>query len=745
MLGSLPDPYRETLFWADVAFTQGFQPEAEPWNRLYRTLQHGPIQLNAQYDNAWVLKNLADQTFALAERMVALELAIQFGDKQADREQYLRTLKPLVSDCQELSEHLGPYLQPVKVNRKYERLEQQAKKAEEQRKRSSAKDFASWISLWREVFNNPDKAFGEEREEDTAWNLWRAATREGDTEIAGWNRPFIEKYFNKEVADRLRLTLMALWRKDCPTLRCERPEAEKNTYFSRWQMGLAAIYAESEDRGWASKLSYDEALLATRYAPIALNHFPNWLPILAVVHPLAVETILGAELASELSETAKPNQHFHVLQQLQHETQPIVGLFSPRLLLWLDSQPSLRDSEDRSSAEQRLRMVVDLLLAHGSEEQKAHIKENAEEQLAAGLDTPFSSVWLPTLLRLSPSVGSQILIRGLEGQGAGKDSVGVRWICLLFGDGHQDSLIDLSDPGFTPELLLELLRLAYKHVRPEEDISHEGSYSPGPRDHAQRARNVLLNAVLNLGGSPGWAIKKKMADDPLFAHFRDRALMRAREKVAHEIDSRTYATTDILDLFRAGEAAPATRDEFFDLILNRLEDLEDHLLQDDSPQELWATISEEKIMRKAIARELAVNAHGIYTVDQEGVTADEKETDIRLRVAKHDLQAVIELKLGDKRPGRDLRDTLRNQLVKKYMAPENRRVGYLLVTVARKRNWCHPDTRERLDLGGLREMLETEAKKIESEMGWSLKLAVIVLDLRTRLPKENNRSLKSKK
>ena len=143
-------------------------------------------------------------------------------------------------------------------------------------------------------------------------------------------------------------------------------------------------------------------------------------------------------------------------------------------------------------------------------------------------------------------------------------------------------------------------------------------------------------------------------------------------------------------------------------------------------------------MRREIARVLGDRANGIYTVDQEGVTADEKETDIRLRVAKYDLRGVIELKIGDQKfySGRDLRDTLRNQLVNKYMAPENRRAGCLLVTVARERNWQHPETEASLDINGLRSMLQDEAEKIVAELGWSLKLAAKVLDLRSRLSLE---------
>src|SRR6476659_452923 len=54
---------------------------------------------------------------------------------------------------------------------------------------------------------------------------------------------------------------------------------------------------------------------------------------------------------------------------------------------------------------------------------------------------------------------------------------------------------------------------------------------------------------------------------------------------------------------------------------------------------------------------------GAYTVDQEAVTADEKETDIRLRSTVSSQQGTIELKLADERSGRDLFDTLRDQLL----------------------------------------------------------------------------------
>ena len=117
----------------------------------------------------------------------------------------------------------------------------------------------------------------------------------------------------------------------------------------------------------------------------------------------------------------------------------------------------------------------------------------------------------------------------------------------------------------------------------------------------------------------------------------------------------------------------------------------------------------------------------------------EKETDIRLRSVVSDHESVIELKLADRRSARDLRDTICEQLVKKYMAAENRRSGCLLVTLAKTREWEHPDSGTRIDLLELLSLLRDEAKRVEDVMGGVVTLNVHLLDLRPRLPIENSK------
>ncbi|OGU08937.1 MAG: hypothetical protein A2075_20895 [Geobacteraceae bacterium GWC2_58_44] len=290
-----------------------------------------------------------------------------------------------------------------------------------------------------------------------------------------------------------------------------------------------------------------------------------------------------------------------------------------------------------------------------------------------------------------------------------------------------------------PKLLLRLLRLAYYHVRIEHDAKHEGSYTPDTRDDAERARNEIVSALFDTKGEEGWTAKLEMADDPLCAHFKDRVRAVAEEHWAQEVDSVAFDEAQAIALDKTGEAPASTNEAMFAIMNDRLADLDDLLLRDSSPKEAWAGIADERVMRREIARELSHAANGLYKVDQEAVTADEKETDIRLRSVVSDHEAVIELKLADGRSARDLRGTIYHQLVKKYMAAENSRSGCLLITLAKDHSWKHPDSGQRIGITELESLLCDEAKRVENAMGGSVAIALHILDLRPRLLKEKAR------
>jgi hypothetical protein len=467
-----------------------------------------------------------------------------------------------------------------------------------------------------------------------------------------------------------------------------------------------------------------------------LNGLPEWFQSLASAHPIAIKSILGSELSSELTEICDTNSYFRILQQLQKQPPTIIELFKPILLQHFSSISQLREGDNQNSACERLKLVVQLLTKCDDEATKILISDTAKNSLMSGLDTPFAFVWVSALLLFSPLDAVIILEKSLIKSELAENASAIKWIAQLFGKGESERLFTLTSIQFTSEILLRLVRFAYRHVDPKTDPIHRGSYAPDVRDNAKRGRDALLSAILNRTNSEAWSIKQKIVKDPLFVDFKDRILFLATESAATETDSRIFDSTEISALYKDYESSPTTSEELFKMIRDNLDDLEDVLLQDDSPREIWQLIQDEKLMRRAISKELRLISKNSYFIIQEAVTAEEKETDIRIKLRDCDLEGVIELKLGDGRSGRDLRDTLNEQIVKKYLAPRNRRVGCLLVTVNSGKHWDHPDTGASLDINGLRRMLEEQTRQVIEESGWSLKIAVKVLDLRPRLPTE---------
>lgn len=731
-----PASVRSQVFWSNDKFNQRCEPQNEAWRRFYEAHDADLIDLNRDQDFGWIRSHLSDQTLPADERAVMLEAAMHcMGSRKQDWQQSLLVLKDHIADCPELIEVVDKRLAPHPVD-----LSIQARNARSQLRRQEetqriAKDRESWIAFWRQIATDTDNAFSSEQAFTTAWDLWRVMSHSGaENRSSGWNRQLIEQHFNKYTADRLRSVMARVWRDKSPTLRTERSQSEQNTGLMLWQLGLAAIAAEAEDSEWATKLSAHEAKLAARYVPVNLNAFPFWFESLVLAHPEPVESVLWPELALDLDQMAINNSHRLFLQNVCHATKTVVKVFLPKLRSWLDkNHDRIREGENLSLVTERIQRVVELLLAHGTQQDEEMISAAAKKQIDAQTGSCLIHVWLPVLMQLNPELGTEILANQLQDVPPTSDGLGVKWIALLFGHRHQANRIYPRLSNFKPAQLLILVRLAYRHVRRADDKQHDGVFTPDTRDNAEDGRSALLNALLNAKGPGAWSAQIELANDPLFADFHDRFLMLCREKAAEELDTTALTEAQVLAMDRTGEAPPITRDDMFVLLMNRLDDIEELLRRDQSPREAWAGFTAERVMRRAIAHELDIASRNNYTVDQESVTADEKETDIRLRATSSTQQAVIELKLGDNRSGRDLFSTIQDQLVTRYMASETCRAGCLLVTVNADRHWEHPASGESLDVAGLRAMLTNEAERIVSIMGGQIRLTARVLDLRPRL------------
>ncbi len=737
-LADLPADAREAAFWKEDAFLEDLNRSEVTWHRIFDRSRYGGIQLNDELDAAWVRRRLSDPNEPLQQReMMLWSEMLRLNRDATDHRVLLESLKPCVSDAPSLTAIIDSRLAPQANSAEIRRMETANARRTKQAERRTAQAHASWVKFWDEIVLAPDSVFSEGRAKNTAWNLWQAVERSGrESRASGWNRRLIEEQFGKDVADRLRQTMMVAWRKDRPSLRSERADDAKDTFLVRWQFGLAGVAAEAEDKNWAKRLTAQEAELACRYAPLELNGFPSWLESLALEHPAPVDRVLGEELSLSLRELTDADVYSVFLQNISYAPATIVMLFVSRIRACLSAMSQVKADPNNPQSGQNLRQAIEILVKYGNDDDRNLIENTARRHLAEGLSVPFANVWLPALFHLNAIAGVEALERGLEASEISKFGAGVKWFATLLSRDYGGISVDLHAPGFTPSLLLRLLRLAYQHVRVGDDAQHEGHYSPDSRDNAENCRNAVLSALLSTEGSEGWAIKLQMASDPLFSHIKDRAISLAEERAAEEADSVALTEAEIAILDKTGESPPKTREAMFDLMRDRLDDIEDLLLQDISPRELWAGITDEHIMRRELARALRDAANQSYKIDQEAVTADEKETDIRLLSTGSSQQGTIELKLGDRRSGTDLFNTLHNQLLTKYMAADECRAGCLLVTIAKDRGWAHPKTGIRIGFEELMIVLNEEADRISKELGGTAKLMAKGLDLRPRLGTE---------
>ena len=708
----------------------------DSWARFSAAIPYeGPIRLNVDRDLSWLKMELQNETHSDSKRAFLLEAIVRM-EKIQDWDKHVDDLRSLVSDLPALVQRIDQYLSP-ESDSEAEWKAQQAKR-EQQRQGKEQEKISNWVSIWNEVIEYPDIAFSSTNERNTATRLWDAMRKDPEhVHTSGWNRRFFEQHFGKETADRLRESLMRLWRKEeRPALNSEISSREDHRQLG-W--GLSAIYAESEDTSWAARLDHDQACKAACYSLQDHNGLPPWIEQLVQYHPQSIDETLGQELSNELKQPPDPHGYSAVLSSLPYSSPLAAAFFTHRLPSWFQADGDSIEvgSSDRGMSS-RVETVCTVLLKYGDKDAHTNLLNIAKKRLKQELPIELKLVWLSTLIQLDPDSGITCLESIIGDAQPAKTSEAVSMIAQLFGDVPGHNGIDLS--GITPSLLQKLLRITYAQVRIEDDAPRRYDfYTPDMRDEAEQGRSKIVDALLNATGEEGWKAKLEMAEDPNCAHFRHRIVAIAEEKLAGEVDCNPLSEDQAKAINSVGEAPPSSNRDMFGIMRDRLMDLDHLLLRDDSPREAWAGIDQERVMRREVSRTLNECSNGAYIIVQESVTADEKETDIRLQSKVSNCEAVIELKIGDDRSATDLRNTISEQLVRKYMGPVGRQSGALLLTISKTRQWQHPDDRKQMiSVEQLVTVLKAEAERVEQTLGHEARLYVHLLDLRPRIPLEKD-------
>lgn len=730
-----PRSWRKDAFVAEGAFCATHIP-ARNGNEFCANLTHGTLV--GQFDNddfGWLVAICRDASVEQKTRAAAFWDAMWFlrpsGTVEDER---VSQLREIVASEPSWAEKLEERLAPPKRDRTYEAQGVKWKKEAEKRAAKEQANIETWVTWRSELLNDPDAYFAKTKDRQVVWDF--AQVLERDPQHGGWrahwHRSIITVHFSEAIADRVRAAFCSYWRTVKVPLRSERAEDKRNTIWSHWVHALAGVYAEAEDPDWAKNLTAKEADYAARLAPEEIDGVPPWLAQLVEYHPDTVDRTLGKELSTQLDD-AVSFAFSGLLADFARADHSVLEFFAPRVSAWLSTTPATFDGEhEQARIYDHLERAIDYLLRSSGD--RSQLLDLARERLEGDPESPFVLLWLMLLLSTAPKEAIatlERLVETLAPQARYQLSVN---LFAAFSDRRSARFCpDLSDPRFTPLLLLRLVRLAYAEIRLADDIKRAGTgtYSPTARDEAQHGRSAVLSALLSRTGPEAWAVKQAMRADPLFAHFKDRLDQLAREKAASEAEGPAYADADIAQVETHGEAPPADRNGMFHLMMDRLSDLQhDIAAHEFSERPILLGIALEKHMQVWFAKRLQERENGAYRVDREALVINDKEADIRLLSVRSNAQAVIEMKLANNGyTVPDLEKALAEQLVGQYMQHDNCRSGSLLVTMNKTRHWDCPDTGARLDFEAVVARLRTQAAELEIRMNREVRLAVVGIDL----------------
>ena len=604
--------------------------------------------------------------------------------------------------------HLPP--RPAEWLEMEARVEQErARRAEEEAERD-----AGW-SRWRQdARDNPSTLFSGAHAETHLWNLIRDL-RKGDAfrNYGVWSEEDVARRFGPEAAACAGDALRGLWRRLRPEVEAMQPLPDTTT--GDEILCLNGAMAEAERPGWAAGLAEEEFRFAVRIAERELNGLPAFLDDLARHDPDAAASVILDEIRREVARDP-PGHPRWLAGVLQRRGGATVAAVRPGAEAMLHE----RSVEDMSSSS--LEMLLALTLK-AEPNDRGRLTARCAERIAADPSAHAAGLWLRALAQLDPARAADALKALPLGTEAERD-VGAALIRTAF-DRHHGRFA--ADPPPDALAVRRLVALAYRAVRPEDDIHHEGTYTPDARDEAQEARGALLSRLIEMPGPEAARELCILAADPAVAHLRSRLPHLARERAAADAAEPRWSVGGVQAFEDHGGVVPRTPDEMLALVRDALDEVRHDLEHDDfSLRDALIAAPSEAGQQVILADQLRAKVRGLATVHREEQVKDDKRPDIRL-TAGPGLRGAVEVKVADSWSWAELLEALRDQLVGRYLRHEGCRAGVLLLTHVAKKHWILPD-RSRASFAELCRRLEAEAKVIERDAP-DIRVTVVGFDL----------------
>lgn len=679
---------RRQAFWHFAASLKGHRMlGGRPISSIFdMSILGWPIDMS-EADVDWLLADAPSRASA-SERQLAINTAMHIWSSFNRPEALCERIAAIVGRDADMSaaytEWTTPRTRPPGLLESEKRLEELTRRNALER---AAHD-KSWTDFASDMRNDPTKllaikATTAEGADPKIYHLWQLLSQaSSDQQYALDSVTPLEPMIGREATENFRQGLIAHWRLWTPWLRSGRKNEELSLARNLDAMGLTAITLEAKDRpNWARDLNDGGAKRAAEYATLELTGFPVWLVELAAEKPTIVRDVLAGELKAELARPPEVST-FGVAQSIATADARIAELMAPAVVEELEAAAAI--------SARSLSMLLDIA-KHAKGPVRDRLKALVTKRFRSVTEPESESLYGAIAFALDPQLGTTMLFDRLKGITVGEQAALVQRVLPLVFGGHfgRDEPVTANIPL---DALERLVRLAYRAIRPEDDIEHPNGevYSPGPRDNAEHARGAIVKRVVTTPGRAAFdAMARLKADSalPISKAYLEECRV---ERAAVDSESAPWPAAEALQFERSFETQPSTPRDLLQVALRRLADMQHDLVNDDFQQgETLALLPDENAVQRWIADRMRLKQGRSYSVDREVHVADEKEPDVRLRSKVTDANVPIEVKVAESWTLPKLEEALLDQLCAKYLRARDGRYGVLLLVhqKPRPRGW----------------------------------------------------------
>jgi hypothetical protein len=675
------------------------------------------------------------------DKLVALSLAFKIFNDADKPQEWIEALQQATTGISELENALNQLINPVISESVRLRSEEWAKKekerkiADQERRLEEEQQHKKWVEDLRA---NPEQLEYLPNDPELITNNLFWLMCEVDEPKNQINHETLHNWknltprFGEEVAVTYRKIAIQQWRRFTPELRSEGGDATSWTYaFMLAFAGLEIEFKETEN--FLQNLSETDIRHVLRYWFRDLNRIPGLVESLHKKFPRLVLDLVWKELQWGLENTPVDKSLHYVLGNIESCAPWLKKELADSVFQWL--------KQNQLENPKALKNCLSLTF-EGNIEPNVYIDLIQAKISESGLEE-ITSIWYALWLFIEPETALPAIedyLVALPKPEATKQAQFV--ITHMFDIRHSNGLGLLNDI-LKPNQLKDLYLLMHRYIKKNEDIIRAGGgvYSKSLRDHAQNARETLLNRLTNTPGKDAYIALSQLSTSHPVTSARTwmRSLAYQRAEQDSELD--LMSAQQVREFAGRNSITPTSHKQLFDLTVDQLLDLKDWLEQgNDSPYKVWQKSAEETEVRNLFSGQLNKMALGRYNCIQENELANTQRPDLWMTSIHVKSPVPIELKVLDKGwSGSKLCERLRNQLAGDYLREEEARCGvFLLVWLGQTDRSFWEIENKRVKLPELQSALTQYWNSIASGYTGISKLEILVIDLTIREHKANS-------